>query len=201
MLYKHALQRVLAVSASVSASRSGALRLGSLLGPTTTAVPLSRLTLPWRSQGLRRQTDTLSPRSTAPPYRRHRARRGSGHRDPFLALLHAGTALASAPLDRCPRGTGPRGGPEPLTAEGITEPRGRRMPAPAHVSGLEAVPGRALRLQGQRVVCARVCPVTTGTGDGPLAHLGAGVLPIRHDKARVAPLVGPRDLADHTARA
>src|SRR5215510_9262276 len=40
MIQKQALQMVLAVSESVSASQSGALRLGSLLGPTTTALHL-----------------------------------------------------------------------------------------------------------------------------------------------------------------
>ena len=53
MIQKHALQMVLPVSESVSASRSGALRLGSLLGPTTAALHLSHLTFQWRSQGLR----------------------------------------------------------------------------------------------------------------------------------------------------
>ena len=91
MIQKQALQMVLAVSESVSASRSGAPRLGSLLGPTTTALHLSPLRLRWRSQGLRRQTYTPSQRETAPQYRRHRARRGQRNRDPFLALLHAGT--------------------------------------------------------------------------------------------------------------
>ena len=54
MIQKQALQMVLAVSESVSASRSGTLRLGSLLGPTTTALHLSYLTFQLRSQGLRR---------------------------------------------------------------------------------------------------------------------------------------------------
>jgi hypothetical protein len=40
ILLKHALQKVLTVSIVVSAPRSGALRLGSLRGPTTTAWPL-----------------------------------------------------------------------------------------------------------------------------------------------------------------
>lgn len=40
MLLKHALQMVLTVSKVVSALQSGALRLGSLCGPTTTAGPL-----------------------------------------------------------------------------------------------------------------------------------------------------------------
>src|SRR4029077_19293608 len=40
ILLKHALQKVLTVSRVVSAPRSGALRLGSLRGPTTTAWPL-----------------------------------------------------------------------------------------------------------------------------------------------------------------
>ena len=58
MIQKQALQMVLAVSESVSVSRSGALRLDSLLGPTTTALHLSHLRFRLRSQGLRRQTYT-----------------------------------------------------------------------------------------------------------------------------------------------
>jgi len=91
MIQKQALQMVLAVSESVSASRPGARHLGSLLGPTTTALHLSHLRFQWRLQGRRRQTYTPSQRYTAPQYQRHRTRRGQRHRDPLLALLHAGT--------------------------------------------------------------------------------------------------------------
>src|SRR5262249_30139786 len=136
MIRKQALETVLAVSKSVSWSRSGALRLGSLRGPTTPAVYVSSLRFQWRSQGLRRQTYTPSQRYPAPQYRRHRARRGPRHLDPFLALLHAGTEFAEAPLERCHRGAGPRGGPSHLTAEGSKQHRGRRMPEQAHLIGL-----------------------------------------------------------------
>jgi hypothetical protein len=58
MIQKQALQIVLAVSALASASRAGALRLDSRLGPTTPALHLTHLRFRWRSQGLRRQTYT-----------------------------------------------------------------------------------------------------------------------------------------------
>ena len=75
------------------------------------------------------------------------------------------------------------------------------MQEEAHLIGLEAVTGRALRLQGQLVVFALVFHVATGTVDGPVEHLGAGLLHIRYDQARVDALCGPLDLDDHTARA
>ena len=75
------------------------------------------------------------------------------------------------------------------------------MQEQAHLIGLEAVTGRTLRLQGELVVFALVCHVATGTVEVSIEHVGAGVLPIRHDEARVDALVGPLDLDDHPARA
>jgi hypothetical protein len=75
------------------------------------------------------------------------------------------------------------------------------MPSHAPLLGLAAVPGRALRLQGQLVVFALVFPVATGTVELPLEHVGAGLFPSRHDAARGAAVVGPLDREDHTTRA
>jgi hypothetical protein len=74
------------------------------------------------------------------------------------------------------------------------------MQEQAHWIGLEAVTRRALRLQGQLVVFARVCHVATGTGDVPVEHVGAGLLHIRHDKACGDALCRHFDLDDDTAR-
>ena len=54
MLLKPALQMVLTVSKVVTASQSDARRLGSLRGPTTTALHVIPLRFRLRSQGLRR---------------------------------------------------------------------------------------------------------------------------------------------------
>jgi hypothetical protein len=51
------------------------------------------------------------------------------------------------------------------------------------------------------VVFDLVFQLATGTGDWPVEHLGAGLLHICHDKARVDALGGHLDLDDHTARA
>ena len=75
------------------------------------------------------------------------------------------------------------------------------MQEQAHLIGLETVTGRTLRLQGQLVVFALVFHLTTGTGDVPIEPLGAGLLHVRHDKARADTLCGHLDLYDHAARA
>ena len=201
MLRQHALQMVLAGSQSVSWSRSGTLRLGRPRGPTTTALPWGPRRVRWRSPRLRRQTDTPSPRSPAPHYRRHRAQGGHRQRDPSLALWHAGTKWESAPRDRGQRGAGPRGGLAHLTASGIPQPRGRCRPAQAPWMGRAAGTGRALRWQGQLGGLALLGPGATGTGAGPGAPWGAGGRHIGHDAARGDAVVGPRDLAAHPARA
>src|SRR5262245_9755722 len=67
--------------------------------------------------------------------------------------------------------------------------------------GLEAMPGRALRLPGAWVLRARMFRLTARTVNVLGEPLGAGVLPVRHDKAGVAPWGGPLDLAHHAARA
>ena len=71
----------------------------------------------------------------------------------------------------------------------------------AHLIGLEAVTGGAIRCQGQLVVFALVFHWATGTVEVPVEHLGAGGLHIRHDTAGVDALCGYCDLDDHTARA
>lgn len=75
------------------------------------------------------------------------------------------------------------------------------MQEQAHLIGLEAVTGRALRFQRQLVVFDLVFHLAPGTVDVPIEHLGAGLFHIRHDEARVDALFGPLDLDDHTARA
>src|SRR2546422_6851196 len=75
------------------------------------------------------------------------------------------------------------------------------MQEQAHLIGLEAVTGRAIRFQVQLVVFDLVFHLATGTVDVPVEHLGAGLLHIRHDKARVDALFGHLDLDDYTARA
>src|SRR5467141_4663402 len=75
------------------------------------------------------------------------------------------------------------------------------MQEQAHLIGLEAVTGRAIRFQVQLVVFDLVFHVATGTVDVPVEHLGAGLLHSRHDKARVDALCGHLDLDDYTARA
>jgi hypothetical protein len=92
MIQKPALQMVLTVPESVSASRPGALRLGSLLGPTTTALHVSHLTFQWRSQDLRRQTT----HSTNVKQRLHTG--ATGHDEGNARLirsLHSGTRAPS----------------------------------------------------------------------------------------------------------
>ena len=75
------------------------------------------------------------------------------------------------------------------------------MQEQACLLGLEAVTGRTIRFQGALVIFALVFHLATGTGEVPGEHLGAGLLPIRHNKARVDALFGPLDLDDHPARA
>src|SRR5215510_5859029 len=74
------------------------------------------------------------------------------------------------------------------------------MQEQAHLIGLEAVTGGAIRFQGQLVVFDIVFHLATGTGDWPVKHLGAGLLHIRHDTACVDALVGHFALDDYTAR-
>ena len=75
------------------------------------------------------------------------------------------------------------------------------MQEQAHLIGLEAVTGRALRFQGQLVVFDLVFHVATGTVEVPIERLGEGLCHIHDDEARVDALVGHLDLDDHTARA
>lgn len=199
MLLTHALQMVRTVSTVVTASRSDARRLGSRRGPTPTAGHVIPLRLRWRSQGRRRATSPPSHRATAPQDGRDWARRGPRHRDPVVARGPAGTTVQDAPLERGPRRAGPGGGPAHGPAPGLQPPRGCRMPAPAPLMGREAVTGRAIRWQGARVVCALVCHGATGTGAVPVAPVGAGWLPLRHDAARVDAWGGPLDLDAHPA--
>jgi hypothetical protein len=116
MSRQQALQMVFIWPHEISLARSGALRLGSLLGPTTTALHLSPLRFRLHSQGLRRSTYTPQQHYTAPQYRRHRVRRGQRNFAPFLALWHAGTEFAEAQREHCHRGAGPRGRPSHLAA-------------------------------------------------------------------------------------
>jgi hypothetical protein len=71
----------------------------------------------------------------------------------------------------------------------------------AQLMGLEAMTGRALRLQVQLVIFALVFRLAARTGDVLVEPLGAGLLQNRHDKAGVDALVGNLDLDHHPARA
>ena len=62
--------------------------------------------------------------------------------------------------------------------------------------GLETMTRGAIRLQGAFVVLDLIFRLAPGTVNVPVEHLGAGLLQVRDDKARVDALVGHLDF-DH----
>ena len=69
------------------------------------------------------------------------------------------------------------------------------------LSGLEAMTGRAIRFQGAFVILDLLFRLAASTVHVLVEPLGAGVLPVRHDKAGLDALVGHLDLAHASARA
>jgi len=61
--------------------------------------------------------------------------------------------------------------------------------------------GRAIRCQVQCVIFDLIVRLAASAGDVLVQHLGAGVLHIRHDKARVDALRSDFNLDHHAARA
>src|SRR5215813_1951018 len=69
------------------------------------------------------------------------------------------------------------------------------------LSGVAAWPKVAdAMIEAEFVIVDLVFHLSPSTGEGPIDHLGAGVLHIRHDKAGVDTLVGHFNLEDHAAR-
>jgi hypothetical protein len=74
------------------------------------------------------------------------------------------------------------------------------MQQQAPLIGRKAMTGRAIRLQVQFVSFAVVFRLAARTGEWLGEHLGAGLLPIRHDKARVDAWLADCNLAHDAAR-
>jgi hypothetical protein len=186
---------------SVSRSRSGARHLVRPRGLTTTASPLHRRCPLAPSQGLRGQPYARQHGQTTPQYRRPRARRGQRHLAPSGQLLPTGTECAQASRDRFQRRAGPLRCPYPRAASRRKQHVGRRMHKHSHLMRREAMPRRARRLHGHFVIFALVFRLSASPGAWPIAHWGTGVLPSRHDKARVDAWRCARHRDDHAARA
>ena len=73
------------------------------------------------------------------------------------------------------------------------------MPYQAPLIGFEAMTRRAIRLQGECVIFDLVFHLAAGTVELLIDYLSAGVLHVRHDKARVDALLGDLDLDHHSA--
>jgi hypothetical protein len=65
--------------------------------------------------------------------------------------------------------------------------------------GLKAMTRGAIRLQVAFVILDLIFRLAPGTVNVPVEHLGAGLLSVRHDKARVDSLVGHLDFDHHAA--
>ena len=65
--------------------------------------------------------------------------------------------------------------------------------------GLKAMTRRAIRFQGAFVILDLIFRLAARAGALPLEYLGAGLLEVGHDKARVDALVGHLDFDHHAA--
>ena len=74
------------------------------------------------------------------------------------------------------------------------------MQKPAELIGLETMTRGAIRLQGALVVLELIFHVSARAVDVPVKHLGAGLLQVGDDKARMDALLGDFDLEHHASR-